>query len=372
MRYYIIAGEASGDLHASNLIRAIKETDPDAQIRGWGGDLMQAEGAVIVKHIRELAFMGFIEVLQNLRTIRRNFAFCKKDIEAFAPDVLVCVDYPGFNLRMCKWAKQKGYKTALYIAPQAWAWKEKRAYTLPAICDVVISILPFEEAFFARFGTKVRYVGHPLADAIERFKNSTPVLIPELSPAEDTRPLVALLPGSRRNEIKNMLPVFMELRRSFPQYRFVIAGAPALDINIYRRHGLENDVPVIFGHTYACLQAARAAIVTSGTATLETALLNTPQTICYKGNPISYQIVKRLIKIPYVSLVNLILSRPLLKEYLQYDLTTQNLQTELQRLMEDENYRSHITAGYSELRTMVGSGGASHKAARIVANLAAT
>ncbi len=368
MRYYIIAGEASGDLHGSNLVRAIREADPQAVIRGWGGDLMKAEGADIVKHIRELAFMGFVEVLKNLRTIRRNFAFCKQDIEAFAPDVLVCIDYPGFNLRMCKWAKQKGYRTALYIAPQAWAWKEKRAYTLPGICDEVISILPFEEAFFARFGTQVRYVGHPLADAISRYKAAAHPPIPELTTAD--KPLVALLPGSRRDEIKNMLPVFMQVRRLFPQYRFVIAGAPALDMNVYRRNGLEEDVPVVFGHTYACLAAARAAIVTSGTATLETALLDTPQTICYKGNPISYQIVKRLIKIPYVSLVNLILGRPLLKEYLQYDLTVDNITAELKRLMEDGEYRQTIRSGYAELRTIVGDGGASRKAADIIVRLA--
>lgn len=255
------------------------------------------------------------------------------------------------------------------MRPRPGPGKKKRAHSLPAICDEVISILPFEEAFFARFGTRVHYVGHPLVDAIKRY-NEKPGPIPDALQAGD-RPLVALLPGSRRDEIKNMLPVFMQVRKLFPQYRFVIAGAPALDMEIYRRHGLEKDVPVLFGHTYACLSQARAAIVTSGTATLETALFNTPQTICYKGNPLSYQIVKRLIKVPYVSLVNLILGRALLKEYLQYDLKVENIREELYRLMEDETYRKHIRAGYAELRQIIGNGGASQKAAGIITQLAA-
>lgn len=365
MKYYIIAGEASGDLHGSNLIQEILRKDPQAQIRAWGGDRMQNAGANVVKHIRDLAFMGFIEVLQNIWTIQKNFKFCKSDILDFNPDILVCIDYPGFNLRMCKWAKERGFKTVLYIAPQAWAWKEKRAYSLPKICDAVISILPFEEEFFKKFGLQVHYVGHPLADEIQHFlaQNSTPTL-------HFSKPIIALLPGSRKHEIKSMLPVFLQVISSFPNYQFVVAGAPALDEKVFRDAGLPNDIPIVFNQTYSLLKCAQAAIVTSGTATLEAALLNTPQTICYKGNPISYEIVKRLIKVPYVSLVNLILQRPLVKEYLQYDLRAVSLIQELQKLLQNQVYKNEILAGYAELNTIVGKGGASEKAAQIVIDTA--
>lgn len=361
MKYYIIAGEASGDLHGSNLIKEILSQDPQANIRAWGGDKMEQAGATIVKHIRDLAFMGFIEVLQNIVTIQKNFKFCKKDILEFNPDVLVCIDYPGFNLRMCKWAKSKGFKTVLYIAPQAWAWKEKRAYTLSSICNEVISILPFEYEFFKKFGLEVNYVGHPLADEINQFDpNSFHIS------AENNKEIIALLPGSRKHEIKSMLPIFLKIIQDFPQYQFVVAGAPAIEESVYRKNGLPTQVPIIFGKTYHVLNQAKAAIVTSGTATLETALLNTPQMICYKGNPISYQIVKRLIKIPYVSLVNLILQKPLVKEYLQYDLTEENLKNELLNITENEAYIQSIKNGYASLREIVGNGGASKKAAQIV------
>lgn len=361
MKYYIIAGEASGDLHGSNVIREIYRQDPDAEIRAWGGDLMQEAGAEVVKHIRDLAFMGFVEVLQNLRQIKRNFDFCKTDIMQFQPDVLLCIDYPGFNLRMCKWAKQKGYKTVLYIAPQAWAWKEKRAYTLPHICDDVISILPFEKEFFKKFGLEVHYVGHPLADAISRFRKN-----PDQIDTQNSKPIVSLLPGSRKNEIKNMLPVYLKVMHAFPQYQFVVAGAPAIPESFYRQCGLPPEVPIYFSRTYACLNSSHAAIVSSGTATLETALFQVPQMICYKGNPISYFIVKQWIKIPYVSLVNLILNKALVKEFLQYDLTPENLIQELQQLCENESYRSEIKSGYNALHRLCGEGGASQKAAQII------
>lgn len=361
MKYYIIAGEASGDLHGSNLIREILLKDPNAQIRAWGGDRMINAGATVVKHIRELAFMGFIEVLQNIITIQKNFSFCKKDILEFNPDVLVCIDYPGFNLRMCKWAKAHGFKTVLYIAPQAWAWKEKRAYTLPHICDDVISILPFEREFFKKFNLHVKYVGHPLADEIQHFNQNYKG--PNL---RFDKPIIALLPGSRKHEIKSMLPTFLKVIEHFPQYQFIVAGAPAIDEKVFRENGLPLSIPILFNQTYTILKEAKAAIVTSGTATLETALLNTPQMICYKGNPISYEIVKRLIKVPYVSLVNLILQKDLVKEFLQYDLTVKNLEAELNKILTDSAYQENILKGYKELQEIVGTGGASAKAADIV------
>ncbi len=355
MKYYILTGEASGDLHASNLVKALRKVDADAEFRAWGGDRLEEAGVTPVKHIRDLAFMGFVEVAANIRTVLRNFSFCRRDILEFKPDVLILVDYPGFNMRMAEWAKKQGLKTVYYITPQVWAWKQKRAYTLGRISDLIITILPFEKEFFSKFNVDAHYVGHPLLDALN-----------DLPSTQKIKGQVAILPGSRKMEIKNMLPIMLEAADRFPDLRFVIAGAPALDYSYYRAFLKGRSIPVIFGETYRLVAESEAAWVTSGTATLETALLGTPQAVCYRGNPISYRIVRRLIKVPYISLVNLILNRPLVREFIQYELTAENLHAEMLKILQREDYRSQIEAGYEELRQILGGSGASQRAADLI------
>jgi lipid-A-disaccharide synthase len=355
VKYYILSGEASGDLHASNLVKALRRVDEHALFRAWGGDHLQEVGVTPVKHIRDLAFMGFVEVVANLPAILRNLDFCKKDILHFKPDLLILVDYPGFNMRMAEWAKKRGIKTAYYITPQVWAWKQKRAYKLGRISDLILTILPFEKEFFKKFTVEAHYVGHPLLDALANFPTQNP---------EAGR--VAILPGSRKMEIRNMLPVMLEAADSFPNYRFVIAGAPSVDKAYYESFLQGRNIPVVFGHTYTIIAESQAAWVTSGTATLETALLGTPQVVCYRGNPISYQIVKQWIRVPYISLVNLILNRPLVSEFIQHDLNPENLRLELTRLMQDEAYSGKIKNGYLELKEKLGGEGASMRAAELI------
>ena len=286
MKYYIITGESSGDLHASNLVKALRRRDTAASFRAWGGDHLSAAGVEPVKHIRELAFMGFTEVLANIRTILKNIAFCKEDILAFAPDVLILVDYPGFNMRIAEWAKKRGIKVVYYIVPQVWAWKQKRAYTLGKISDLVIAILPFEQDFFKKFGVHVEYVGHPLLDAMADYSDVV------VNPRR-----IAILPGSRKMEIRNMLPVMLETAARFPELDFVVAGAPSVDRAYYRQFMGDHKVPIEFGRTYEILAGSAAALVTSGTATLETGLLSIPEAVCYRGNRISHLLVMRLIKV---------------------------------------------------------------------------
>jgi lipid-A-disaccharide synthase len=313
-RLYIIAGEASGDLHGSNLIKAIKNQAPDTHIRCWGGDLMQAAGGELVKHFRDLAFMGFAEVLMNLRTILGNLSFCKQDILQYQPDVLVLVDYPGFNLRIAEWAKKQGIKVVYYVAPQVWAWKPNRVKMMKQCIDKLLVILPFEEAWFRdKWKWEVTYVGHPLTDAIKNFT-------PTLPPLSD-KPIVAILPGSRKQEINIKLPVMLKVAAQFPDHHFIVAMAPGLPETFYQP--FLKDYPntsAVKEKTYDLLAQATAAMVTSGTATLETALFGVPEVVCYKGNAISYQIAKRLIKIPYISLVNLIMNAPVVKELIQDDM----------------------------------------------------
>lgn len=357
MKYYLITGEASGDLHASNLVKAIRLLDADAEFRAWGGDRLEAVGVKPVKHIRDLAFMGFVEVVSNIRTVMRNFAFCRRDIMKFNPDILILVDYPGFNMRMAEWAKKQGFNTVYYITPQVWAWKHKRAYKLGRISDLIITILPFEKDFFKKFGIEVHYVGHPLLDELS-----------DLPAVQKRKGQIAILPGSRKMEIRNMLPVMLEAADRFPDLHFVIAGAPALEASYYRKFLNGRDIPLIFGHTYSLVAESEAAWVTSGTATLETALLGTPQAVCYRGNPISYRIVRKLIKVPYVSLVNLILNKPLVKEFIQHDLTAENLSAELTKILRDDFYRKGIIRGYEDLSRILGGAGASSRAAEIIVN----
>jgi len=363
MRYYIIAGEASGDLHGSNLIRELKKRDTDADIRCWGGDLMQAAGATLVKHYSELAFMGFVEVIANLRTIFRNLDFCKQDITEFRPDAIIFIDYPGFNLRIAKWAKEKGYRTIYYISPQVWAWKENRVKGIRENVDKMLVILPFEKGFYDKWNYPVEYVGHPLVEVIYQFKAAHPDLKPDPK-------LIALLPGSRKQEILQKLPVMLEVSRSFPDYRFVVAMAPGQPDSFYEPLlGPFPNVSAVRNATYPLLTQAAAAMVTSGTATLETALFGVPEVVCYKGNRISYLIAKRLIKVKYISLVNLIVDKLIVKELIQDEMNVENLSAELDRLLHNESARRQLEKEYHDLREILQQGGnASAQAAESIWN----
>src|SRR5450631_902408 len=376
MKYYIIAGEASGDLHGSNLIREIKMKDPDALIRGWGGGLMQEAGAEIVKDYRDLAFMGFTEVIRNLPTILQNIKFCKKDITDFKPDVIIFIDYPGFNLRIAAWARQSGFKTIYYISPQVWAWKESRVKSIRSNIDKMLVILPFEKDFFQKWNYETEYVGHPLVEVIERFKKSPEARKPPQiylagdKPVQAGLPLIALLPGSRKQEILKKLPVMLEACRSFPAYQFVVAEAPGQDSSFYDE--LLTNYPQagrVKNQTYSLLMHAVAACVTSGTATLETALFGVPEVICYKGSSISYQIAKRLIRVKYISLVNLIMDKPVVKELIQDEMNVENMITELKKLILDEQTHTRLKKDYQALRALLSQGGnASEKAAGLIVN----
>ena len=372
MKYYLIAGEASGDLHGSNLVRELRKKDSNALIRGWGGDLMQEAGADIVKHYRDLAFMGFTEVIRNLPTIFRNIRFCKADIGQFKPDVLVFIDYPGFNLRIAGWARRSGYKTVYYISPQVWAWKESRVKSIKDCIDKMLVILPFEKDFYHKWHYEVEYVGHPLVEVIEQFRNSAaarslPQIIHSSLQENSTAalPIIALLPGSRKQEIAKKLPVMLDASRSFPDYQFVVAEAPGLEDDFY--DDLLKDYPEVGrvrNQTYALLLHARAACVTSGTATLETALFGVPEVICYKGSAVSYQIARRLIKVKYISLVNLIMDKPVVKELIQDEMNAPNLVEELKRLLTDADTIAGIRRDYADLKDLLTRGGnASEKAA---------
>lgn len=367
MKYYIIAGEASGDLHASNLMKAIKSKDCQAEFRFWGGDLMQQQGGMLVKHYRDLAFMGFLEVLQNINTILKNIKFCKQDLANYKPDVLILVDYPGFNLRIAKFAKSLGIKVVYYISPQLWAWKEGRVETIKKYVDELLVILPFEKEFYKKHQVNAHFVGHPLLDAIngleevgiQQFKNENGL---------NHLPIIALLPGSREQEVKKMLELMLSVRSRFDNYQFVIAGAPSLDKSFYQQF-VEEDVHFVSNKTYDLLRCSRAALVTSGTATLETALLNTPVVVCYRSSTMSYQIAKRLVKhIKYISLVNLIMDREVVKELIQDDLNTNNLEKELSLILDGEG-REKMLLDYQELREKLGGSGASDVAAEIIVNI---
>ncbi|MCA6364219.1 MAG: lipid-A-disaccharide synthase [Bacteroidetes bacterium] len=364
MKYYIIAGEASGDLHASNLLREIRVRDEAAQFRGFGGDLMAAQGCAIVKHYRELAFMGFTEVLMNLRTILRNIDTCKNDIAAWQPDVLVLVDYPGFNLRIAPFAKALGIKVVYYISPQIWAWKQKRVHKIVAGTDAVLTILPFEKDFYASFGYRdtVHFVGHPLLDAVTQITRDPAV-------ADNGKPIIALLPGSRKQEITAKLPVMLQCAVQFPEYRFVVAGAPSQPEAFYRSMMQGTQAELIHNRTYDLLSQAHAALVTSGTATLETALFKVPQVVCYKAGAISYQIARRLVNVKYISLVNLVMDREVVRELIQHEMTAENMAAELRRIVAGGDKRAALLEGYEALRTALGGAGASAKAAQLILEL---
>ncbi|MEY4925744.1 MAG: hypothetical protein RI894_180 [Bacteroidota bacterium] len=424
MKYYVIAGEASGDLHGSNLLKAIQQQQPEADFRCWGGDLMTEAKGNVVKHYRDLAFMGFLEVLLNIWTIFKNIRFCKQDILNYKPDALVLIDYPGFNLRIAKWAKAQNIKVIYYISPQIWAWDEKRVHQIKKNVDLMLCILPFEQGFYKKYDYAVNFVGHPLLDVIKNDKqiddrqiddkqiddkqiddraendsladNKQENYKREDDSLEDERrvgnmlsqnvaqnaaqnaaqnvaqkPIIALLPGSRKQEVLNMLNTMLSIAPQFTDYQFIIAGAPALDAAFYQETiekkvgNLGINVSFVKNETYNLLRKADAALVTSGTATLEVALFGIPQIVCYRTSAISYWLAKRLIRIKYISLVNLIADKPLVLELIQSDLTTENLATELKQILLPAN-RRNLEAGYADLRQLLGNEGASQRAANAI------
>lgn len=365
MKYYIIAGEASGDLHGANLMKELFKQDPNAEIRFWGGDLMQQAGGTLVKHYRDLAFMGFAEVIQNLKTILNNIKFCKQDILSFQPDVIIYIDYPGFNMRIAEWARKQGYKNHYYISPQIWAWKESRIKAIKRDIDHMYIILPFEKDFYEKkHHFSVEFVGHPLIDAIHDRKAITADSFRKEHNLDD-RPVIALLPGSRKQEISKMLEGMLSVVNDFPDYQFVIAGAPSQDYSFYQQFLGSSNVKFISNKTYDLLSIAHAALVTSGTATLETALFKVPEVVCYKGNWISYQIAKRIITLKYISLVNLILDKEIVKELIQDDFNKKNLKVELQKILAPD-YRTNLLNQYDLLEQQLGGIGASKKTAALI------
>lgn len=367
MKYYIIAGEASGDLHGSNLMKAIFIEDSHAEIRFWGGDLMKNVGGTLVKHYRELAFMGFVEVLLNLRTIFKNIKTCKEDILQFKPDAIIFIDYPGFNMRIAKWAKSLGIPTHYYISPQIWAWKENRISAIRRDFDKLYVILPFEKDFYEKkHNFPVEFVGHPLIDAIHNRK----VVDQQTFLNEnnlDSKPIVALLPGSRKQEISKMLEVMLSVVPDFPDYQFVIAGAPSQELSFYEPFLKTKNVRIIQNKTYDLLSHSQAALVTSGTATLETALFKVPEVVCYKGSWASYQIAKRIITLKYISLVNLIMDAPIVTELIQENCNTKNIKKELFAILETAK-RAEMLKQFDVLEEQLGGIGASAKTAKLIVN----
>ncbi|OCX54654.1 lipid-A-disaccharide synthase [Mucilaginibacter sp. PPCGB 2223] len=364
MRYYLVAGEASGDLHGANLMKALKERDPQAGFRYFGGDLMQAQGGRLVKHYADMAFMGFVEVVANLPAILNNLKTCKQDILKYQPDVLILIDFPGFNLKIASFAKQQGIKVCYYISPKVWAWNQKRVLRIKRVVDHMFCILPFEVDFYKSWGMDVDYIGNPLLDAIAAFKPDPGFIANSLL---TDKPIVALLPGSRKQEINYLLPLMVSVAKQFPQYQFVIAGAPSFNIAFYNRFFTGSaPIPVVFNNTYNLLSNARAAIVASGTATLETALFNVPQVVVYKGNALTIGIARVLIKIGFISLVNLIMDRLVVKELIQGDYNEANVKTELHNLLHDQDYRQAMLKSYDELDARMGQPGASAKAAALI------
>lgn len=365
LKYYIIAGEASGDLHASNLMKSLLKKDPLAEFRFWGGDLMASvAGFEPVKHYKNLAFMGFLEVAKNLGIILKNIKFCKEDIQNYQPDILILVDYPGFNLRIAEFAKNLGIKVVYYISPQLWAWKEGRVKKIKKFVDEMLVILPFEKDFYKKHDVEAQFVGHPLLDAIsdlpeidsEKFKKENHL---------NEKEIIALLPGSREQEVVKMLELMLSVRLHFKNYQFVIAGAPSLPKEFYQRYVDEN-VHFVSNKTYDLLRCSKAALVTSGTATLETALLNIPEVVCYRSSMISYEIGKRVVKnIKYISLVNLIMDQEVVTELIQNELSTENLVKELHLILEGDS-RENMLANFELLRKKLGGKGASDLAADFI------
>lgn len=369
MKYYIIAGEASGDLHASNLMKELKKQDSYARFRFWGGDLMLAQGGELVKHYRETAFMGFVTVLKNLNAIRANFALCEKDLLEYQPDVLILVDYPGFNLRMAKFAKKHGIRVHYYISPKIWAWKESRVKKIKAYVDRMFTIFPFETDFYKKHNYEVSFCGNPLLDAIENRPNQGESFADFTQRNQlANQPIVALLAGSRKQEIERILPVMLETMTSFPDHQFVVAAAPSIDPEFYASVVGNRKVQFVYGQTYDLLQQSKAALVTSGTATLETALLQIPQVVCYLtgGGRLLYSIGKRLLKVKYISLVNLVMDQLIVKELIQQFCNKDELSSELKQILYNEEYRNQMLQNYHLLNEKLGGAGASTRCAKMI------
>ncbi|NQY28107.1 MAG: lipid-A-disaccharide synthase [Flavobacteriaceae bacterium] len=365
MKYYIIVGEASGDLHASNLMKAILQKDGNAEFRFWGGDLMRSVGGTLVKHYKELAFMGFLEVIMNLRTIAKNISLCKKDLAEYNPDKIIFVDYPGFNFRIMKWAKELKFETHYYISPQIWAWKENRIKAIRRDVDHMYVILPFEKDFYeTKHNFPVHFVGHPLLDAINDKELVDESEFRKKHNLSD-KPIIALLPGSRVQEIKKMLAIMLSVVDDFKDYQFVIAGAPSQEFSFYKQFINEHNISFISNRTYDLLSFSTAALVTSGTATLETALFKVPQVVCYKASSVSYQIAKRIVNLEYISLVNLIMDKEVVRELIQEDLNVKNLKIELNNIL-DPSYRTQMFNDYYELEQKLGGTGASENTAALI------
>jgi lipid-A-disaccharide synthase len=371
MKYYIIAGEASGDLHASNLMRELKALDSSAEFRFWGGDLMARQGGTMVKHYRDTAYMGVWEVVTNLKSIFRNLEDCKEDVLRYHPDVVILVDYPGFNLRIARFSHEQGLKVFYYISPKIWAWNKGRVNRIRKWVDKMFTILPFETDFYAKYNVPVAYSGNPLLDAIDtrEYKDEPRSAFIERHDLPD-KPIVAVLPGSRFQEIDRIMPDMMKMVRKFPDHQFIVAGAPSFGAVDYQQYVPgENTVKVIFDETYALLQQARAAMVTSGTATLEAALLDCPQVVCYKmwgGAVTDFMAKKVIIQVPFISLVNLIMNREVVTELFQNDMTKENLIRELRNLLCDEGVRNKMLSDYNELHQVMGGPGSSKKTARLM------
>jgi len=369
MKYYIITGEASGDLHASNLMKELKNEDAQAQFRFWGGDLMQAQGGEMVKHYRETAFMGFVTVLKNLKTIRANFRLCETDLLNFTPDVLILVDYPGFNLRMAAFAKKHGIRVHYYISPKIWAWKESRVKKIKAHVDRMFTIFPFETEFYKKHNYEVSFGGNPLLDAIENRANKDETFDHFIERNQlSNKPIIALLAGSRKQEIERILPVMLQVVDRFPDYQFVIAAAPSITKEFYASVSKGNELSFVYNQTYDLLQQSKAALVASGTATLETALLRIPQVVCYKmsGGSIAYRLGKMLLNIKYISLVNLVVDRFIVKELIQQYCNVENISKELDLILNDEAYRFNMLKNYEDLNAHLGGAGASARFAKMI------
>lgn len=369
MKYYFIAGESSGDMHAGNCMRELLKHDSKAEFAFTGGDLMEeVSGTKATINIRQMNFMGFVDVLKNLSIIKKNFKIVKEDILRFKPDLLVLVDYPGFNLRMAKWATEQGIKVDYYISPTVWAWKEKRVETVRKYTNKMFVILPFEEAFYQKHNLKVHFVGHPLIDAIEmkrpHFKTKEQFI--EQNKLSQ-QPIIAVLPGSRVQEINRMLGIMMDVTKKFSNYQFVIAASNSLSKDYYKSLETEN-VKVVFNQTYELMNYAQAGVIKSGTSTLESALFNLPQVVCYKSGALSIMIARMLVNIKYFSLPNLIMDKPVVKELLQNDLTTENIESELNKMLNDKAYRQTILDNYAQLHTMLGGLGASGRLAKELYN----
>ena len=370
MKYYIISGEASGDLHGSNLIKELKTLDNNCEFRAWGGDLMQKQGAKIVKHYRDLAFMGFAEVVKNLSTIKKNMKFCVADVKKYNPDVLILVDYPGFNLRIAKKLYGSGIKIFYYISPTIWAWHKSRIKTIRKYIDKMFVILPFEKEFYKQLGYNVDYVGSPVKDAVCKYIDSKKDytlqnFISDNNLSENKK--IAILPGSRKQEIEKILPVMLNTIKNFNNLEFIIAAAPSFNKDYFLQNfNIPDNVKILHDKTYDILRFADSALVASGTATLETALFDTPQVVCYKTSGLTYFIAKNLVNIKYISLVNLIMDKSVIKELIQNNLTTETLSTELNNLINNNNYRNNIFADYNELNKKIGEKGSSKRLAELI------